>query len=1305
MLRSLPYLRAVLALMSLMVPLQPGLGAARAPGPAGPAQAGADEFVPSAQSLGGETGNGVALGDLDGDGDLDAFVANDYSAIGSEANHVWLNRGDGFFDSGPVLGTDDGYAVALGDLDGDGDLDALVVGYATPSQSLAPASVSAAPPNEVWLNQGGAQGGSEGTFAAGVSFGTYTSYGVALGDVDNDADLDALVVGTSNQIWLNNGSAAYSAGPAFPFQYSEAAGLADLDGDSFLDAIIADSAAGSNTRVWWNDGNWTPGPGSFTLGDALPTTALMVGLATADLDDDEQLDIFLAGSGPDQIYWNEGIRDFSTTGPLPVDDSSWAVALADVDGDELPDAVVGNISAAPNRLWHNLGGRVFTVTQEFGDETGLYWARGLGLADLNADGSPDLFEVTTAEDRVWFNAAGLVVIPNEPGWQVQLLDTRGDAGYASSLALDANGYPHISYGRLFQDPDDVISYLMYARWDGVRWHREVVGNSVSDTALAVDAAGEPQIAFSNGAGTQLMYAGWNGQAWQVQTVDSLPFPQTLALGALRLDSNGFPHIVYNTFSNSSPAPELLKYAHWDGAAWQIQTVDTGLVYDSALALDAAGVPHVGYAFRQEFDTYVVKYAVWDGAGWLTEVLDGDAVPDGGVFLAALALDAGGSPHLGYVLDDFTSGDVLKYAQREGAGWTIQPVVTIDPDHKITDVALDLNAAAQPHLVYYLSDPLDGGYWIQYQYWNDGAWQAATLGGGETTTLFRDQLVAMALDSAGNLHASYYDTDHEDLRYVTWAPNWQIRTIPEAGTLRSPDIAVRRRLDGAAPQVGYYSQTGGQVKLASWDEPWTLNPLDFVSSPVTDLAVAAGHQFEHVSYYDADNQRLMYAYWNGTAWNPEVVDEAGDVGRYNDLVLPGNNDGTPRIAYWDATSLRVKLARPNPDVAFWNIYPNNAGPALDAQSGRLSAAAMPGGDFGVAYYDAVNGDLRLAVWHPQTGTWSDERVDGAAADVGALNALQTDWTDGAPVLAYLGQGELRWAYKLGGVWHSQPVPGTDEEEVTGLSLELGLDSRQHARIAYTTASGSLNVATLSQGAWKIEVVASGAGAALSEVASALDDRPHLAYLHAAGGLHYAFRSATLNWSAANPAAPPTPTGGDYNPLDPCGDVRSSLGGSGLLRQANSAAPSAAVTLNQAATLGDEAIFGGLHGLFAATPNGQAYIDLYWQHGAEMGRLGLDDPGLLWDASGTLQNFLPGLEALVTGRGDEVMVTQAMVDDALDIWQRLAAAGSPALAGAIQAELAKYNNLQDFVGLSFDDWARAINVNPPPETTYLPAVFRP
>ena len=74
-------------------------------------------FEDSGQTLGSSGSIGVALGDVDGDGDLDAFVVNSFN----EANIVWLNDGDGVFtDSGQSLGSRASYGVTLGTWTGTG---------------------------------------------------------------------------------------------------------------------------------------------------------------------------------------------------------------------------------------------------------------------------------------------------------------------------------------------------------------------------------------------------------------------------------------------------------------------------------------------------------------------------------------------------------------------------------------------------------------------------------------------------------------------------------------------------------------------------------------------------------------------------------------------------------------------------------------------------------------------------------------------------------------------------------------------------------------------------------------------------------------------------------------------------------------------------------------------------------------------------------------------------------------------------------------------------------------------------------
>ena len=109
---------------------------------------GGGTFADSGQTLGKLNGYGAALGDLDGDGDLDAFVANFQDTNGNpQPAKVYFNDGKGnFTDSGQNLVTPFSSSVTLGDFDGDGDLDAFIA-YCYDSGGYPGG-------NQVWINDG-----------------------------------------------------------------------------------------------------------------------------------------------------------------------------------------------------------------------------------------------------------------------------------------------------------------------------------------------------------------------------------------------------------------------------------------------------------------------------------------------------------------------------------------------------------------------------------------------------------------------------------------------------------------------------------------------------------------------------------------------------------------------------------------------------------------------------------------------------------------------------------------------------------------------------------------------------------------------------------------------------------------------------------------------------------------------------------------------------------------------------------------------------------------------------------------------
>ena len=325
---------------------------------------------------------------------------------------------------------------------------------------------------------------------------------------------------------------------------------------------------------------------------------------------------------------------------------------------------------------------------------------------------------------------------------IQIVDSGGEVGRHSSLAIDSRDHAHISYYSISG------ASLRYANNSGGSWDAWTIdggGDVGLFTSLALDSQDNAHISYFDSTNVDLKYALISGTVWSDHVIDGgdfVGYETSIALG-----SHDQIHISYYDFTNDD-----LKYATDALGPWTEWTIDgPGKVGgESSIVVDSQDRVHISYWDDTNDD---LKYAVGSGGSWNIQVVDGSGVVGR---YSSIAVDSQDHVHISYY--DYASYD-LKYATNSGGPWSIQTVDSEGDVGVYTSIAVD----SQDHVhISYLDYT---NYDLRYATNLGDAWQTWTI---DSVGLVGSES-SIALDSQDRVHISYWDASNSDLKYVTFSP--------------------------------------------------------------------------------------------------------------------------------------------------------------------------------------------------------------------------------------------------------------------------------------------------------------------------------------------------------------------------------------------------------------------------------------------------------------------------------------------------------------------------------------------------------
>ena len=362
------------------------------------------------------------------------------------------------------------------------------------------------------------------------------------------------------------------------------------------------------------------------------------------------------------------------------------------------------------------------------------------------------------------------------------VESSGNVGQYSSIAIDSTGTAHISHLKLITN-----YFLHYCNNSGGVWSCFSLGDIAStcgqDTSIATDSNDIIHISYMDGPFPySLGYCNNSGGTWTCALIDT--DNSTGGYNSIAIDSNDIIHIAFQDMTNLTA-----RYCSNTGGSWSCETIDDSSLSMGAhnsIAIDSNDIIHITHF---DYDNNHLRYCNNSGGTWTCETVDSGTTMQS---YSSLAVGPNNVLHVAY--QSQTSN--LRYCSKTGSTWSCTDVETTDSVGEYPSLSIDV--ADNIHLSHF--DNTNN----QVRYCNNktGSWTcevisttggATIVNGGRGIATKKGRLCDSPLFS-DDVHLSFYNHTPQDLVYAKLKDYAFYSNITKCSTLNRDGATYRLTAD-------------------------------------------------------------------------------------------------------------------------------------------------------------------------------------------------------------------------------------------------------------------------------------------------------------------------------------------------------------------------------------------------------------------------------------------------------------------------------------------------------------------------------